>query len=443
MHPASAARSRACSAADDGAEIGSLAQGASGICWNTLQHLIDCLRQDLLPIVPSQGSCGASGDLAPLAHMTAALMGVGEMSVRGERLPAATALTRAGMKPLVLGPKEGLALLNGTQTSTALALAALFEAERVFHAALVTGAMSTDAAKGSDGPFDSRIQMLRGHRGQIDVAAALRTLMAGSAIRASHRRNDDRLQDPYCLRCQPQVMGACLDLLRHTAVTLEIEANGVSDNPLVFAATNEVISAETFTRSRLHLPPMRLPSRCAKSARSPSAVSRCWSILRCRGFPAVPDSQAGVELRLHDCAGYRCRSGLRKQATRLSSERRFDSHVSQPGGPRVDGGSWCARLLAMVENATNVIAIELLAGAQGPGIPCATWIQSAAGARFARCCVERVPKLEDDRHFSPDPSPPPILSAAACSPHRPISITCRRLTWISRVRYDFSGRQAE
>src|SRR5258708_4597612 len=199
-----------------------------------------------LPVVPRQGSGGAAGDLAPLAHMTAAMIGVGEAYLGDERWPANVALARADLTPLVLGPKEGLALLNGTQFSTAEALSALFAIERVFQAALITGALATDAAKGSDTPFDPRIHALRGHRGQIEVADALRELMKGSRIRASHLTNDDRVQDPYCLRCQPQVMGAALDVLRNVAATLEIEANGVSDNPLIFADTREALSGGNF-----------------------------------------------------------------------------------------------------------------------------------------------------------------------------------------------------
>src|SRR5581483_11538263 len=227
-------------------KVASLAQGASGVRWTTIERLMDLLRRDLLPVIPAQGSVGASGDLAPLAHLAAALIGEGEMSVAGERVNAASALAKGGLAPLEFAPKEGLALLNGTQVSTALALAALFDVERVFRAALVTGALAIDAARGSDGPFDPRIHALRRHPGQIAVAESLRALLAGSAIRASHLTNDDRIQDPYCLRCQPQVMGACLDLLRHAAATLETEANGVSDNPLIFAESAEVLSGGNF-----------------------------------------------------------------------------------------------------------------------------------------------------------------------------------------------------
>ncbi|HZQ60676.1 MAG TPA: histidine ammonia-lyase, partial [Casimicrobiaceae bacterium] len=227
-------------------KIASLLQGASGVRFATIDHLRACLAHDALPCVPAQGSVGASGDLAPLAHLCAGLMGIGDMMLRGERMSAERALQDIGLPPLVLGPKEGLALINGTQTSTALALAAQFIAERVFLSALVTGAASTDAAKGSDGPFDARFGALRGHRGHIDAATALRALMSGSAIRASHRVGDGRIQDPYSLRCQPQVMGACLDLLRHCGATLETEANAVSDNPLLFPETGEVLSGGNF-----------------------------------------------------------------------------------------------------------------------------------------------------------------------------------------------------
>jgi histidine ammonia-lyase len=188
----------------------------------------------LVPYVPSQGSVGASGDLAPLSHMTLALMGEGEMLVDGARVPALAALERAGIAPLTLQAKEGLALINGTQTSTALALHALITFEPVLESALVIGALTVDATRGSDGPFDPRIHELRGQPGQIDVARYYRALLAGSEIRRSHLQGDDRVQDPYSLRCQPQVVGACLDQLRHAALVLVREANAVTDNPLVF-----------------------------------------------------------------------------------------------------------------------------------------------------------------------------------------------------------------
>ncbi|WP_376988746.1 histidine ammonia-lyase [Bosea sp. R86505] len=223
----------------------SLARGASGVRPVVVEALLGAMRADALPMVPAKGSVGASGDLAPLAHLTAALMGVGEIRLKGEVMPAADALLRIGQAPLALGPKEGLALINGTQVSTALALSGLTAMARVFDAALVAGALSVDALKGSDTPFDPRIQALRGQPGQIRVAALLLELIAGSQIRDSHRFGDSKVQDPYSLRCQPQVMGAVRDLLANAAATLAIEANAVTDNPLVLGP-GEVVSGGNF-----------------------------------------------------------------------------------------------------------------------------------------------------------------------------------------------------
>ncbi len=223
----------------------SLARGASGVRPVVVEALLGALEADALPVVPAKGSVGASGDLAPLAHLTAALMGVGEIRLKGEAMPAADALARIGQAPLALGPKEGLALINGTQVSTALALTGLTAMARVFDAALVAGALSVDALKGSDTPFDPRIQTLRGQPGQIRVAALLLELIAGSQIRDSHRFGDSKVQDPYSLRCQPQVMGAVRDLLANAAATLSIEANAVTDNPLVLGP-GEVVSGGNF-----------------------------------------------------------------------------------------------------------------------------------------------------------------------------------------------------
>src|ERR1700722_11230287 len=222
-------------------KIASLAQGYSGVRPTTVRALQRLLETDTYPCIPSKGSAGASGDLAPLAHLAAALIGGGEVRVGGHMVPAGAGLAKIGLKPLRLAAKEGLALLNGTQVSTALALAGLFAIEDVFAAALVAGAMSVDALKGSDVPFDDRIHALRRQVGQRVVAGVLRALLAGSRIRASHL-DCDRVQDPYSLRCQPQVMGACLDLIRSVSVTLRREANAVTDNPLVFARERQVLS---------------------------------------------------------------------------------------------------------------------------------------------------------------------------------------------------------
>ncbi len=220
-----------------------LARGHSGVRAVVVERLLALLAANALPRVPSQGSVGASGDLAPLAHLGAALIGAGRIALDGEEMPAAEALARLGLEPLVLGPKEGLALINGTQVSTAIALDVLFSAERVFASALIAGALSLDALKGTDVPFDPRIHQARGQPGQIVVAAALRALIEGSEIRASHQ-GCDRVQDPYSFRCQPQVMGAALDLIGNAARTLEIEANGASDNPLLFG--EEALSGGNF-----------------------------------------------------------------------------------------------------------------------------------------------------------------------------------------------------
>lgn len=211
----------------------SLGRGASGVRWEVIAQIEALIAAGVTPLVPAQGSVGASGDLAPLAHMTAVMLGHGEAFFAGQRMNGAEALERAGISPITLGPKEGLALINGTQFSTALALTGLFDGWRLARAALVTGCLSTDAIMGSTAPLQPAIHRLRGHRGQIDVAAAMRDLVAGSEIRESHRDGDSRVQDPYCIRCQPQVLGAAVDLLRQVAGTLEIEANAVTDNPLV------------------------------------------------------------------------------------------------------------------------------------------------------------------------------------------------------------------
>lgn len=382
-------------------KVASLARGASGVRWSTLQHILDCLERDLAPVVPAQGSVGASGDLAPLAHMTAGLLGIGDVSMKGERMPAADALRRAGLQPLVLGPKEGLALVNGTQASTALAMAGQFMAERVLLTALVTGALSTDAAKGSDGPFDPRIQALRGHRGQADVALALRTLMAGSAIRASHRTGDDRVQDPYSLRCQPQVMGACLDFLRQTAATLETEANGVTDNPLAFVETDEVISGGNF-----HAEPVgfaadqiaialceigSLAERRIAMLIDP-ALSRLPAFLTERpglnsGF-MIPQVTAAALVSENKQRAYPA------SVDSIPTSANQEDHVSMSAhGAR--------RVLAMAENAVNVIAIELLAGAQGLEFH-APLASSPPLERVRVALRERVPRLADDRFLAPD-----------------------------------------
>ncbi|TLP68745.1 histidine ammonia-lyase [Parasedimentitalea maritima] len=224
----------------------SMGRGASGVRWLVIEQIEQMLAHGVIPVVPSQGSVGASGDLAPLAHMAAAMIGAGEAAYEGIRMTSQEALEKAGLEPIVLGPKEGLGLINGTQFSTACALAGLFDGWRMAEASMVIAALSTDAIMGSTAPLLADIHSLRGHAGQIDVAREMRTVMEGSEIRESHREDDTRVQDPYCIRCQPQVLGAALDVLRMAASTLEIEANAVTDNPLVLVNEGRIVSGGNF-----------------------------------------------------------------------------------------------------------------------------------------------------------------------------------------------------
>ena len=382
-------------------KLASLARGASGVKPATIALLSAMLDKGLTPVVPGQGSVGASGDLAPLAHMTAAMIGVGDMIVGGVLVPAEKALADAGLAPLELGPKEGLALLNGTQFSTAHALAGLFEAERLYRAALVTGILSTEAAKGSDAPFDPRIHALRGHRGQIDTADALRAMMEGSAIRASHQENDVRVQDPYCLRCQPQVMGAVLDVLRQAGATLITEANGVSDNPLIFAETDEALSGGNF-----HAEPVAFAADMIAMA-----LCEIGSISERRIAMLVDPALSGLPAFLTPKPGLN--SGFmipQVTAAALVSEnkgRAFPASVDSipTSANQEDHVSMAAhgarRLLAMAGNVDAVLGIELLAGAQGCDflLPLA----SSASVEAVRALVRaKVPTLTDDRHMAPD-----------------------------------------
>lgn len=382
-------------------KLASFGQGASGVQPATVTLLEAMLVNGLTPVVPAQGSVGASGDLAPLAHMAAAMIGVGEVFVGETRLPAAEALTQAGLAPLTLGPKEGLALLNGTQFSTAYALAGLFEAERLHATALVTGALSTEAAKGSDTPFDPRIHALRRHRGQIETAEALRGLMAGSAIRASHLEGDARVQDPYCLRCQPQVMGAALDILRQAAETLATEANGVSDNPLIFADTEEALSGGNF-----HAEPVAFAADIIALA-----VCEIGSLAERRVAMLVDPALSGLPAFLTPRPGLN--SGFmipQVTAAALVSEnkqRAFPASVDSipTSANQEDHVSMAAhgsrRLLPMAENLAAILGIEWLAAAQGCDFHAP--LRSSAALEQARGLLRaRVPTLDEDRYFHPD-----------------------------------------
>jgi histidine ammonia-lyase len=383
-------------------KLASLAQGASGVRPETMALLEALLVRGLTPVVPCKGSVGASGDLAPLAHMAATMIGVGEIYVGGVRTPAAQALAQAGLEPLTLGPKEGLALLNGTQFSTANALAALFEAEVLFRSALVTGALSTEAAKGSDTPFDHRIHVLRRQPGQIETADALRALMAGSAIRASHLANDERVQDPYCLRCQPQVMGAALDVLRQAAETLGYEANGVTDNPLIFVGeADEALSGGNF-----HAEPVAFAADMIALA-----VCEIGSLAERRIAMLVDPALSGLPAFLTPKPGLN--SGFmipQVTAAALVSENKQKAYPASvdsipTSANQEDHVSMAAhgarRLLDMVENATAVIGIELLASAQG--IDFHAPLASSPALEAVRALLRaKVPHLSDDRHFHPD-----------------------------------------
>jgi histidine ammonia-lyase len=382
-------------------KLASLAHGASGVRPATIALLEAMLARGLTPVVPAQGSVGASGDLAPLAHMTAAMIGVGSIMVDGQTLPAEDALDRAGLAPLTLGPKEGLALLNGTQFSTAYALAGLFEAERIFRSALVTGVLSTEAAKGSDAPFDPRIHSLRGHLGQIEVAAALRAMMADSAIRASHREDDVRVQDPYCLRCQPQVMGAVLDLLRQAAATLIVEANGVSDNPLIFPETDEALSGGNF-----HAEPVAFAADMIAMALCEvgSIAERRIAMLvdpALSGLPAFLTPRPGLN------SGFMIPQVTAAALVSENKQRAYPASVDSipTSANQEDHVSMAAhgarRLLAMTANVDAVLGIELLASCQGCDFhaPLASSDTLEAVRQRVR---DHVPTLVDDRHMAPD-----------------------------------------
>jgi histidine ammonia-lyase len=382
-------------------KLASLAQGASGVRPATVAMLEAFLANGLTPVVPSQGSVGASGDLAPLSHLAAAMIGVGEIFVAGDRIPAEAALADAGLVALTLGPKEGLALLNGTQFSTATALAGLFEAENLYRAALVTGALSTDAAKGSDAPFDRRIHLLRGHRGQIEAADALRDLMAGSSIRASHLIGDERVQDPYCLRCQPQVMGAILDVLRQAAVTLATEANGVTDNPLIFPDDNDALSGGNF-----HAEPVAFAADMIAMAvcEIGSLAERRVAMLidpALSGLPAFltpkPGLNSGFMIPQVTAAALVSENKQRAYPASVDSiptSANQEDHVSM-------AAHGASRLLPMVQNAVAVIGIELLAAAQGCDFH-APLTSSPPLERVRAVVRSEVAHLEDDRHIYPD-----------------------------------------
>ncbi|MGE5146152.1 MAG: histidine ammonia-lyase [Candidatus Eiseniibacteriota bacterium] len=378
----------------------SLGRGFSGVRRVLIEAMLAMVNRGVYPVIPAKGSVGASGDLAPLAHLSAALIGEGRASYDGRVMPAREALAAAGLEPLTLAPKEGVSLINGTQASTALALAGLFQAERLLGAALVAGAMTVDAARGSDTPFDARIHAVRGHGSQVRVAHIYRDLLHGSAIRQSHIACS-KVQDPYSLRCQPQVMGACLGQLQNAARLLETEANAVSDNPLVFAEDAAILSGGNF-----HAEPVAFAADgiALALAEIGSMSERRTALLvdaNMSGLPAFLVREPGLN------SGFMM---AQVTAAALVSENKILAHpasvdsipTSANQEDHVSMAMHGARRLAdMAENAGNVVAIELLAAAQGIDLlaPLAT---SEKLARVHAALREHVAPYGEDRYFAPD-----------------------------------------
>ena len=378
----------------------SLARGNSGVRWSVIEALVALANSGVVPCIPSQGSVGASGDLAPLAHLASVLIGEGEATIGGKRVPARQALADAGLQPVVLGPKEGLALLNGTQVSTALALAGLFAAERAMAAAFVAGALSVDACLGSDTPFDARIQTVRGHRGQATAAALYRALLAGSEIRDSHK-DCPRVQDPYSLRCQPQVMGACLDQMRHAGAVLLTEANAVSDNPLVFADTDEILSGGNFHGEPVAFVADNLAIAIAEIGAMSERRIALMMDTNLSGLPPFLVEEGGVN------SGFMI---AQVTAAALASENKSLAHpasvdslpTSANQEDHVSMSTFAARRLTpMAANTARIVAIELLAAAQGVDLrrPLKT---SATLEQVMAAIRGKVPFWDRDRAFAPD-----------------------------------------
>jgi histidine ammonia-lyase len=381
-------------------KIASLSRGYSGVRYEVIDALLKLLNTGVVPVVPSQGSVGASGDLAPLAHLAGVLIGEGEARVDGRTMPATEALAHAGIAPLRLAAKEGLALLNGTQVSTALSLAGLFAGERAFAAALVAGALSVDACLGSDTPFDERIQAVRGHRGQADTARALRELLAGSAIRASHR-DCPRVQDPYSLRCQPQVMGACLDQMRRAAEVLLTEADAVSDNPLVFPETREVLSGGNFHGEPVAFAADGLALAIAEIGALSERRTALMMDANLSGLPSFLVRDGGVnsgfmiaQVTAAALASENKALAVPRSVDSLPTSANQEDHVSMATNAAL-------RLAPMAGNTAAIVAIELLAAAQGVELraPLATSPQLQAALRLIRSVAAF---WDRDRAFAPD-----------------------------------------
>jgi len=382
-------------------KIGSLARGFSGVRPVIIDTLIALYNAGVMPAIPAKGSVGASGDLAPLAHMTLAMLGVGQVRYNGKLVEAVDALKDAGIKPVVLAAKEGLALINGTQVSTALALHGLFMTERLLEAAMVAGSLSLDAAKGSDAPFDARVHAVRGQPGQIAAASIYRQLVAASAIRASHLVGDERVQDPYSLRCQPQVMGAILDLIVNVSRTLLIEANAVTDNPLIFPETGEIISGGNFHAEPVAFAADTLALAIAEIG---GLAERRIALLidaTLSGLPPFLVREPGVN------SGFMI---AHVTAAALASENKSLAHpasvdslpTSANQEDHVSMATFAARRLDdMAQNTAVIVGIELLAAAQG--IDFHRPLKSSPHLEHVHSQLrQKVPFFDADRFFAPD-----------------------------------------
>lgn len=381
-------------------KVNTLATGYSGVSQALVDALIALHNASVFPCIPAKGSVGASGDLAPLAHLAVALIGEGEVRVGGRCVPAAEGLARAGLGPLRLAPKEGLAMVNGTQVSTALAVHGLFAAEQVLAAALVAGSLSVEAALGQVMAFDARIHELRGQAGQRVVAAALRELLAGSAIR-DLALSQGRLQDPYCLRCQPQVMGACLDHLRFVAGIIGREVNAVTDNPLVFAETREILYGGNF-----HAEPvgMAADTMALALAEIGAMAERRIALLTDDNFSKLPAFLvAGSGLDSGFMVAQVTAAALASENKSLAHPASVDSIPTTANHEDfVSMATFAARRLEeMADNVAGIIAIELLAATQGIEFRRPSQSSDALEAVVAEIRA-RVPSYEEDRFFAPD-----------------------------------------
>jgi len=360
------------------------------------------LEQGVTPVVPAKGSVGASGDLAPLAHMAAAMLGEGKSLYKGQVMPSAEALSAAGLKPIILGAKEGLALINGTQFSTAYALAGLFDAWRNIQGAILTSALTTDAIMGSTAPLLPEIHELRGHRGQIDVARSMRDLLDGSEIRDSHRENDTRVQDPYCIRCQPQVTGACMDMLRMAANTLEIEANAVTDNPLVLSQSGQIVSGGNFHAEPVAFAADQIAIAIAEiGAIAQRRVALMVDPTLSFDLPPFLTPQPGLN------SGYMIAEVT--TAALMSENKHLANPCSTDSTPtsanQEDHVSMAAhaarRLMQMNANLSNILGVELLCAAQG--VEFRTPLKTSAKLRSVITRLRKdVSRLQDDRYLADD-----------------------------------------